>query len=58
MYGWYIDKNGCFRSVGKRNHQVSVRLPQKVYDVICAYRGDTFSEKPVNFVVDHALKDF
>ena len=53
MYKWFPDKKGVFHHFGKCNHQVSIRLPQVVYDVICAYRGNSFSEKFINFVVDH-----
>ena len=55
MYGFYVDKEGNYFPVGKCSHQVSVRLPKKVYDVIYFYRGDNFSEKLINFVIDHAL---
>lgn len=55
MYRWFPDEKGVFHHFGKCNHQVSVRLPAEVYDVIYFYRGDNFSEKLINFVIDHAL---
>lgn len=55
MYDFYIDKDGRYFLMGNRNHQVSVRLPQVVYDVICVYDGNSFSEKLVNFVIDHSV---
>ena len=55
MYDFYVDKDGKYVSMGKRNHQVSVRLPEKVYDAICSYHGNNFSGKLINFVIDHAL---
>ena len=55
MYRQFCDKEGVFHYIGKCSHQVSVRLPKKVYDVIYFYRGDNFSEKLINFVIDHAL---
>ena len=55
MFDFYIDKDSKYVPLGKRNHQVSVRLPKAVYDVICSYHGRNFSDKLVNFVIDYAL---
>ena len=55
LFDFYIDKDSKYVPLGKRNHQVSVRLPKAVYDVICSYHGRNFSDKLVNFVIDYAL---
>ncbi len=56
MYGFYVDKDGIYHLVGSEGHTVFFTLPQDVYDVVCAYRGRTLSEKLINFVLDHAME--
>ena len=55
MRGYYLNKYGSYFAIGKRDCQVSVRIPKEVYDVISSYDGRSFSDKLVNFVVDHSL---
>ena len=55
MFDCYVDKNDHFVIVGRRDCQVSVRIPKEVYDVISSYDGRSFSDKLVHFVIDHSL---
>lgn len=44
--------------IGKsKNIQKSVRFHPLVYEYIMSYRGDNFSDKLENIVVDHATLD-
>ena len=49
----YIKGTNTVEYVGKADCHISVRLPKKAYSIIESYTGRNFSDKLVNFILDH-----
>ena len=43
----------CYVSIWGRTRQVSIRLPEQIYDIIDSYDGYNFTDKLINYIFDH-----